>query len=110
MADDFDPCECVFSPQMIMRRILNILRQTQQNCNDVECFPELPGTPNQDGAGDNFFMMMMVMWALFIVGMMVTRPNSLRNSPDNQGKPGPSNGGNSGSDGQDPPQAGPSVQ
>jgi len=107
MADEFDPCECVFSPQMIMRRILSILRQTQQNCNDVECFPELPGAQNQEGTGDNFFLMMMVMWVLFAVGMMVTRPNSLRNSPDSQGKPGPSNGGGSG---QDPPQAGPSVQ
>ena len=39
MADggDFDPCECIFSHEMAMRRLLSLLRQSQSYCTDNEC-------------------------------------------------------------------------
>jgi len=39
MADggDFDPCECIYSHEMAMRRLLSLLRQSQSYCTDNEC-------------------------------------------------------------------------
>jgi hypothetical protein len=33
----FDPCECIFSHEMAMRRLLSLLRQSQSYCTDNEC-------------------------------------------------------------------------
>ena len=49
MADgsDFDPCECIFSHEMAMRRLLNLLRQSQSYCTDNECNQVRRGTAFQ---------------------------------------------------------------
>uniref|UniRef100_A0A3P8V048 Small integral membrane protein 14 n=1 Tax=Cynoglossus semilaevis TaxID=244447 RepID=A0A3P8V048_CYNSE len=33
----FDPCECVCSQEYAMRRLINLLRQSQSYCTDIEC-------------------------------------------------------------------------
>lgn len=89
MSDEFDGCECIWSHEMAMRRLLSILRNGQSYCTDNECI-DLPNGPNQ-GVGDNFFMLMLFM--IFAVILYVMRPASLRRRNDlNKALP-PSNGG-----------------
>jgi len=84
MADgsDFDPCECIFSHEMAMRRLLNLLRQSQSYCTDNECSQDgqLPG-PN-GGGPDNSFAMMAMAWVLLAVVMFMMRPTSFRTPPN----------------------------
>ena len=78
MGDNFDPCQCVCSTEWAMRRLLSILRQSQQHCTENECFPEAPAL--QQPPSDNWdqTMLMMIMWAMFAILLFTTRPNSLR--------------------------------
>ena len=43
--DGFDPCECIFSHEMAMRRLLSLLRQSQSHCTDNECSQVIIRTP-----------------------------------------------------------------
>ncbi|XP_071520331.1 small integral membrane protein 14-like [Panulirus ornatus] len=91
MADGgFDPCECIWSHEMAMRRLLSLLRQSQDYCTDTECLTEMPGptSPTQDVSGDNV-MLLGMMWALLAVALFFMRPTSLRSNPD--AKPSNSN-------------------
>uniref|UniRef100_A0A8C3HJ64 Small integral membrane protein 14 n=1 Tax=Chrysemys picta bellii TaxID=8478 RepID=A0A8C3HJ64_CHRPI len=36
----FDPCECICSHEHAMRRLINLLRQSQSYCTDTECLQE----------------------------------------------------------------------
>uniref|UniRef100_A0A8C4RNU1 Small integral membrane protein 14 n=1 Tax=Erpetoichthys calabaricus TaxID=27687 RepID=A0A8C4RNU1_ERPCA len=36
----FDPCECICSHDNAMRRLINLLRQSQSYCTDTECLQE----------------------------------------------------------------------
>ncbi|XP_053885144.1 small integral membrane protein 14 isoform X1 [Malaclemys terrapin pileata] len=38
----FDPCECICSHEHAMRRLINLLRQSQSYCTDTECLQESP--------------------------------------------------------------------
>ena len=38
--NNFDPCECIWSHEMAMRRLLSLLRQSQAYCTDNECLNE----------------------------------------------------------------------
>lgn len=89
MSDEFDGCECIWSHEMAMRRLLSILRNGQSYCTDNECI-DLPNAPNQ-GASGNFFMMMLFM--IFAVILYVMRPASLRRRNDLDKALPPSNGG-----------------
>jgi len=96
MADggDFDPCECIFSHEMAMRRLLSLLRQSQGYCTDSECFQDgLPGPENAQGA-DGSFMMFAGLWMVMALVMYLMRPQSLRNAGDSKPQ-GPPGGGNS---------------
>ncbi|KAG7169614.1 small integral membrane protein 14-like [Homarus americanus] len=97
MADGgFDPCECIWSHEMAMRRLLSLLRQSQSYCTDTECYNEFPRpTPTQDVSSDGM-MFMAMMWALLAVALFFMRPSSLRSNPD--AKPA-----NSNQDGGSPP-------
>jgi len=101
MADggDFDPCECIFSHEMAMRRLLSLLRQSQSYCTDNECLQDgMPG-PTQ-ASGDNSFMMMAMMWVVLAMVMFLLRPTSFRtgkprergNGDDHDGNRGPNQG------------------
>lgn len=90
MADEFDACECFWSHELAMRRLMSLLRQGQSYCNDNEC-TDLPSLPNVTG-GANFFLIVMAL--IFVAVMYVLRPSSMRRSNDlNKSLPPPSNDG-----------------
>uniref|UniRef100_A0A182TTN0 Small integral membrane protein 14 n=1 Tax=Anopheles melas TaxID=34690 RepID=A0A182TTN0_9DIPT len=90
MADEFDACECFWSHELAMRRLMSLLRQGQSYCNDNEC-TDLPSLPNVTG-GANFFLIVMAL--IFMAVMYVLRPSSMRRSNDlNKSLPPPSNDG-----------------
>ncbi|KAJ8984840.1 hypothetical protein NQ317_013041 [Molorchus minor] len=45
----FDPCECIWSHEMAMRRLLNVLRNSQSTCTDGECFVDGPRPQTLEG-------------------------------------------------------------
>uniref|UniRef100_A0A131YRN4 Small integral membrane protein 14 n=1 Tax=Rhipicephalus appendiculatus TaxID=34631 RepID=A0A131YRN4_RHIAP len=96
MDDGFDPCECIFSHDAAMQRLISLLRSSQSACTDSECLQEMPSM--QQAAGGSGFFLVIVGWMLLAMALYYLRPNSLRNRGD--GKPdrqGPSNEPPSGS-------------
>ncbi|XP_053274389.1 small integral membrane protein 14 [Limanda limanda] len=98
---DFDPCECICTQEYAMRRLINLLRQSQSYCTDTECPQELPspsGPLGGGGGGDLILPMVMMGWVVVALVLFLLRPSSLR-GPRSTGKPtGPHN-----SDGREPP-------
>uniref|UniRef100_A0A8C3X029 Small integral membrane protein 14 n=1 Tax=Catagonus wagneri TaxID=51154 RepID=A0A8C3X029_9CETA len=89
----FDPCECVCSHEHAMRRLINLLRQSQSYCTDTECLQELPGPSSDNGIS---ITMVLMAWMVIAVILFLLRPPNLRGS-NLTGKPAsPHNG-------QDPP-------
>nr|XP_025145932.1 small integral membrane protein 14 isoform X1 [Bubalus bubalis] len=89
----FDPCECVCSHEHAMRRLINLLRQSQSYCTDTECLQELPGPSSDYGIS---ITMILMAWMVIAVILFLLRPPNLRGS-NLTGKPAsPHNG-------QDPP-------
>ncbi|KAK3803245.1 hypothetical protein RRG08_013828 [Elysia crispata] len=99
---DFDPCECVdiFNHESAMRRLMNMLRNSQNACTDSGC-DQLPDTPNAPVGADGY-MMLMLGWVFVATLLYFMRPRNLRQSGD--GKPAPSSG-----DGNGPAPPGPAV-
>ncbi|KAE8629401.1 hypothetical protein XENTR_v10000480 [Xenopus tropicalis] len=74
---NFDPCECICSHEHAMRRLINLLRQSQSYCTDNECFQELPGPNSSTDGGFNIAMIAMA-WLVIGVTLYLLRPRSLR--------------------------------
>lgn len=75
----FDPCECVCTHEYAMRRLLNLLRQSQSYCTDTDCPQELPGPSGQAGGGDDLTLPMVVMgWVVLALLLFLLRPSGLR--------------------------------
>ncbi|XP_070496717.1 small integral membrane protein 14 [Chironomus tepperi] len=78
---DFDQslCECIFSHEFAMRRLLNLLRNGQSACTDNECTdlvrPENGSTANDNGLDNSTFLIFML---IATVILYLIRPNSLR--------------------------------
>ncbi|XP_012609379.1 small integral membrane protein 14 isoform X2 [Microcebus murinus] len=89
----FDPCECVCSHEHAMRRLINLLRQSQSYCTDTECLQELPGPSGDNGIS---VTMILMAWMVIAVILFLLRPPNLRGSILS-GKPTSANNG------QDPP-------
>ncbi|KAM8939908.1 small integral membrane protein 14 [Pelodytes ibericus] len=93
---NFDPCECICSHDHAMRRLINLLRQSQSYCTDTECFQELPG-PNSSGDAGISVTMIVMAWLVIGFTLFLLRPRSLRrirsagkpNSPHNNQGPEP---------------------
>lgn len=107
----YDPCECIYSHEAAMDRLLNLLRNTQTTCTDTECFTDgQPGPqgalPGGDGWGDSSWIFL-IMWAVLALSLFFLRPSSLRRSEPE--KPARGGGGDPNGDNQPPP-PGPSVQ
>ncbi|XP_056412972.1 small integral membrane protein 14 isoform X3 [Hyla sarda] len=80
MADgNFDPCECICSHDYAMRRLINLLRQSQSYCTDSECLQELPG-PNPSSDGGISIAMIAMAWIVIGLTLYLLRPRSLRGS------------------------------
>ncbi|KFP83614.1 PREDICTED: small integral membrane protein 14 [Apaloderma vittatum] len=87
----FDPCECICSHEHAMRRLINLLRQSQSYCTDTECLQELPG-PNSSSDNCISFPMIMMAWVVIALVLFLLRPSNLRGS-STAGKPtSPHNG------------------
>ncbi|KAG7486559.1 hypothetical protein JOB18_033936 [Solea senegalensis] len=88
----FDPCECICTQEYAMRRLINLLRQSQSYCTDTDCPLELPGPSGSVGGGDLTFPMVLMGWVVVVLVLFLLRPSSLRRSLP-LGKPsGPHNG------------------
>jgi len=98
---NIDPCECVdlFNHESAMRRLINMLRDSQNACSDGGC-EELPGNPGAPNATDGY-MMLMLGWVFVATILYFLRPKNFR-AQGNE-KPSPSGGGPS------PPPPGPAV-
>lgn len=81
----FDPCECICSHENAMRRLINLLRQSQSYCTDTECLQEFPG-PTAGGDGEVTVTMIMMAWLVIALALFLLRPGSLRRS-NGSGKP-----------------------
>lgn len=82
----FDPCECAFSQEAAMRRLLSLLRQSQSYCTDTECenLPNLPAANNTDMT-QTYLMVFGMFFAMLMMFFM--RPNSLRRQNNVPEKP-----------------------
>lgn len=81
MGDEgIDPCECIWSHEMAMRRLIAWLRQSQAYCTDNECQDDnlLPDSNPQSG------FLMMSLFIAFVLAMFMMRPSSLRNNSDSK--------------------------
>ncbi|KAL4711971.1 hypothetical protein ACJJTC_011278 [Scirpophaga incertulas] len=72
MADEMDPCECLWNHELAMRRLISLLRQGQSYCTDSECLEQLPGLPAPASASNSFMMMFLVI--ALAVAMYAMRP------------------------------------
>lgn len=95
MADEMDPCECLWNHELAMRRLISLLRQGQSYCTENECLDEFPSLPSPPQSSANSFMVMFLMMALALA-MYAMRPrrNQIqdsakpsRNSQDHDGAP-----------------------
>uniref|UniRef100_R4G8H9 Small integral membrane protein 14 n=1 Tax=Rhodnius prolixus TaxID=13249 RepID=R4G8H9_RHOPR len=99
MADDgMDLCGAIWNHEMAMRRLLSLLRQSQQTCSDTQCFSTV--YPTQ--AGDSGLMLMMC-WMALAFFLYLLRPASIR-TKENDLKP---RGNGSGEGGNPPPPTSP---
>ncbi|XP_064461037.1 small integral membrane protein 14-like [Ornithodoros turicata] len=88
----FDLCECIFSHEQAMQRLISLLRSTQSACTDSECFGEFPQLPSTPNVGSNFYLLL-IGWLVLAMALFFLRPSSLRRR-SGDGKPdrqGPSN-------------------
>ncbi|KAH9635354.1 hypothetical protein HF086_017920, partial [Spodoptera exigua] len=99
MADEMDPCECLWNHELAMRRLISLvimneklqsvlktleLRQGQSYCTDNECLDEFPSLPSAPQSSANSFMVMFLMMALALA-MYAMRPR--RNQIQDSAKP-----------------------
>ncbi|XKL68413.1 hypothetical protein PGB90_003904 [Kerria lacca] len=78
-----NPCECFINHELAMRRLLSILRQTQTECNDSECFDLSSMNLNSSGLMDNSFLIYSMLWIAIGFFLYFFRPASLRNTKNN---------------------------
>ncbi|XP_055919962.1 small integral membrane protein 14 [Eupeodes corollae] len=95
MADDCS-CECVWTHEMAIRRLLSLIRQSQSHCTDTECI-DLPSLPSPTGGEETSFTMMTMFMVLAVI-LYFIKPDSIM-KVYNSKKP---NGGRP-SGGRDPP-------
>lgn len=88
---DYDPCECVWNHEHAMRRLINMLRSSQDACTDSECLTTPLGPQGADGANDasnSTTMMIMMAWLVIAAVMFMFRPSSMRQQVDPKARQG----------------------
>nr|XP_061792496.1 small integral membrane protein 14-like [Nerophis lumbriciformis] len=89
----FDPCECICSHEHAMRRLINLLRNTQSYCTDTECPMELPGPgEGSTGGGELTFPIILMGWMVLAVILFLLRPSTLRGHSSTEKNTEPHNG------------------
>ncbi|XP_051043962.1 small integral membrane protein 14-like [Phodopus roborovskii] len=71
----FDPCECVRSHEHTVRRLINLLWQSQSYC--TECLRKLPGPSGDISISITVILMA---WMVITVLLFLPRPPNLRGS------------------------------
>uniref|UniRef100_A0A1I7X6H0 Small integral membrane protein 14 n=1 Tax=Heterorhabditis bacteriophora TaxID=37862 RepID=A0A1I7X6H0_HETBA len=84
-----DSCAYLFSHATAMRRLLSLLRDTQDFCTDSEC---LTDSPDGSLGGSSSILLWSMLWGLIALAMFFLRPNSMRSNPQPLRKPGTGNG------------------
>ncbi|XP_053965208.1 small integral membrane protein 14 [Anastrepha ludens] len=95
MGDEFDGCECVWSHEFAMQRLLAMIRQSQNHCTDVECI-DVSGRVRETTTGsgnEESTLIMTTMFMLFAVLMYFIRPESIRKYTKRHSQRQDSNGG-----------------
>ncbi|XP_055837502.1 small integral membrane protein 14 [Episyrphus balteatus] len=75
MADDCS-CECVWTHEMAIRRLLSLIRQSQSSCTDTECI-DLPSSLPSPTGGEETSFTMMTMFMILAVILYFIRPDSI---------------------------------
>nr|XP_032289795.1 LOW QUALITY PROTEIN: small integral membrane protein 14-like [Drosophila virilis] len=106
MADEFDGCECIWSHELAMQRLLNFIRQNQNACTDTECIDvsgrvAQPAIGGGDTGGSFTIAMVFMLLAMF---MYVVNPSVWASFSNNK----PSRRDNN-PDGAPPPQPPPAI-
>ncbi|XP_051941137.1 small integral membrane protein 14 isoform X2 [Hippocampus zosterae] len=85
----FDPCECICNTEYAMRRLINLLRNSQSYCTDTECPLELPGPSGGSlhGWEELTLPFMVIGWMVLALILFSLRPSSLRGGPASTDKP-----------------------
>ncbi|XP_022111107.1 small integral membrane protein 14-like [Acanthaster planci] len=84
----YDPCECVCSHEGAMRRLISMLRDSQQSCSDSQCDLELPHpTSDNDGYITFSLLMITVGWIVLAIILYLTRPSMMQGREDKKQRP-----------------------
>jgi len=59
--DNFDPCECAWGHELAMRRLLSLLRQSQSDCTDTECYVDASAPPQANQVSTDYYIVMTIM-------------------------------------------------
>ncbi|XP_066158173.1 small integral membrane protein 14 [Euwallacea fornicatus] len=92
--DGFNSCECIWNHEMAMRRLLNVLRNSQNLCTDTECFE--PGVNPSDEATqpENLYLLTFLIGIAFLFFFFRPRPQRIepfeKPSSGNSNNPPPS--------------------
>jgi len=71
----FDGCECIWSHELATRRIINMIRQTQNYCTENECITDGQGGPGgATGGGSDMGMLFIGFWFLLAIVLFFMRP------------------------------------
>ncbi|CAG9864208.1 unnamed protein product [Phyllotreta striolata] len=85
--EGFDLCEIFWEQwnnELSMRRLLNVLRNTQSYCTDNECLDDGTGGPNQSNPDHFLFLTLALVTALFLYYFRPRPQDSQINAkPDN---------------------------
>uniref|UniRef100_D3TLT9 Small integral membrane protein 14 n=1 Tax=Glossina morsitans morsitans TaxID=37546 RepID=D3TLT9_GLOMM len=105
MGDEFDGCECVWSHEYAMQRLLAFIRQNQNDCTDHYCLDATDNlrqsnslsSPSDVEAEDDTNCTMMTMLMVFFLVLYLIRPQSLMSFKNTGKRGGPDADGNGGS-------------
>lgn len=79
MSDEgFDPCECMWGHEMSMRRLLNMLRNSQSDCTDTVCYTP----PRNESLGDESNLMFMTLCICVALFMYYIAPRNTSARPE----------------------------
>ncbi|XP_016947343.1 small integral membrane protein 14 [Drosophila biarmipes] len=87
MSDDFDGCECVWSQEYAMQRLINFIRQNQNACTDTECFDVSGRTARQApvaGRGDDSGFTVAMIFLIVAMFMYILNPSTWGNLTSNK--------------------------
>ncbi|XP_039747029.1 small integral membrane protein 14 [Pararge aegeria] len=81
MGDETDPCECIWNNELMMRRIISMLRHGQSYCTDNDCLEPRTGSgPAAQSDADGFLIMFLMLAVAFVMYIMRPRRNQIQDA------------------------------